>query len=731
MKKLMATAAVISILTLSAVSAFANQTNVSGSVDITSNHDSILINNTTDINNGNIYLDDINGHWAEKYIKDLVAKKILEGDDMHHFNPDQHVTREQFATMVARMFHLNNTSTTQNFVDVPQEHWSFNDVEATKDYFDAYKYPSGGYGFAPAEGVKRQDVAVTLVKVMMKMDKSILLMDAKSADQLLKKKFKDTSNIAATLRRYVATAVQSKLIQGDDQGRYNPDRTLTRAEAATLLDRSGGVKIKQDKLGNVFSDNEIASFTIETSESHLVWTATDFRGKQVAGKTESVTGTTAAIQMPRLGSGYYSLQVKALSGDDILGTAKTSFAVLPKIDLTKTPSTPFGASTHFGQFWNPEMIPLLEQAGLKNIRDEMYWGVLEKVKNVYTYPAAYDMYYNELKSRGMDALMVLSYTNSLFDSGSTPYTDEGRQGFANYANAMLKNYSDVKWVEVYNEFNIAYGDQGKGPANSMPDYYYKLLKKTYQTVKASYPDKLIVGPVASSIPWEWLEQLFKLGGLKYMDVVSIHPYRYPAAPETLEQDLMKLQELIKKYNNGQTKPIWISEIGWPTGEGSRMVGENVQADYVVRSNVEALAAGVQKLIWYDFMNDGMDPHNVEHNFGIVRNVNDPMGKYAPKPAYVAYGTMARQIADKPFLKKETVIDGIYSYVFGNNSEATRVLWTVSDKPKQVKIKTGLPLTVTDIMGEQKILNPAQDGNVYVTVSNDPIYTCLCSSRVAL
>lgn len=704
MKKLLANAAILSILTLSTVLVFADQTNISVSANI------------------NIHLEDINGHWAEKYIKDLVAKKVLEGDEKHHFNPDQLVTREQFAAMVARMYQLKDTSTTQDFVDVPQGRWSFNDIEATKDYFDTYKNLNGGYNFAPTEGVQRQDVAVTLVKVMMKMDTSIKLMDASSADQLLQRKFKDAGNIAAALRPYVATAVQNKLIQGDNKGRYNPDRTLTRAESATVLDRSGGVKIKQDKLGNVFSDIENASFTVETSEGLLAWTATDFQGKQVAGKTESVTGPTAAIQLPRLASGYYTLQINTLSGDDIMGSAKTSFAVLPKIDLTKTSSTPFGIATHFGQRWNPEMIPLLEQAGLKNIRDEMYWEALEKVKNVYTYPAAYDKYYNGLRSHGIDALVVLSYTNPLFDNGSTPYTDEGRQGFANYGNAMLNHYPDVKGVEVYNEFNISFGNRGKGLANSEADYYYKLLKKTYQTVKASNPDKLIIGPVSSGIPWKWLEQLFQLGGLKYMDVVSIHPYSFPAAPVTLEQDLVKLQELIKKYNNGQTKPIWISEIGWPTGEGSRMVKENVQANYVVRSNVKALAAGVQKLIWYDFMNDGTDPYNIEHNFGIIRNINDPMGKYAPKPAYVAYGTMTRQIADKPFLKKETVIEGIYSYVFGTSSKATRVLWSESDKPKQVKIKTGLPLTVTDIMGGQKILNPAQDGYVYLTVSNDPIYT---------
>lgn len=241
MKKLLATLSVFSMLSLSALPAFAAESN--GNTNINGNHDKIQVKNNTEVNNYNITLDDIGGHWAEKYIKDLVSKGILQGDENHHFNPDQHVTREQFAAMVARMFHLKNTSTTQDFVDVPQKRWSFNVVEATKDYFDAYKDLNGGYDFQPTEGAQRQDVTVTLVKVLMKVNTSIQLMDPSAADQLLRSKFKDVDNIATVLRPYVATAVQNNLIQGDDQGRFNPDRTLTRAEAATLLDRLSDLNI--------------------------------------------------------------------------------------------------------------------------------------------------------------------------------------------------------------------------------------------------------------------------------------------------------------------------------------------------------------------------------------------------------------------------------------------------------------------------------------------------------
>jgi hypothetical protein len=269
MKKLLLTASALTVLSLSAAPAFAAQNN--GDINMKGNHNHIRINKNTEVNNININLDDIGNHWAEKYIKDLVAKGVLEGDDHHHFNPDQLVKRAEFAAMVARMFHLKNTSTTQDFVDVPQKSWFYNVVEATKDYFDAYQDLNGGYDFRPAEGAKRQDVTVTLVKVLMKLNPSIQLMDAASADQLLQSKFKDADRIATVLRPYVATAVQNNLIQGDDQGRFNPERTLTRAEAATLLDRISSLNVVVDVpsgsstvTGSTYGDSDSSTVTGST-----------------------------------------------------------------------------------------------------------------------------------------------------------------------------------------------------------------------------------------------------------------------------------------------------------------------------------------------------------------------------------------------------------------------------------------------------------------------------------
>lgn len=94
------------------------------------------------------------GHWAERYIKDLIRKGILNGRDDKKFHPEDRVTRAEFATMTSKFFNLDNQSATQDFNDVPPDHWAFNYVEATKDYFDAYQNLNGRIDFHPGQGAE-------------------------------------------------------------------------------------------------------------------------------------------------------------------------------------------------------------------------------------------------------------------------------------------------------------------------------------------------------------------------------------------------------------------------------------------------------------------------------------------------------------------------------------------------------------------------------------------------
>lgn len=479
------------------------------------------------------------------------------------------------------------------------------------------------------------------------------------------------------------------------------------------------LELQQDRPGNVFAVGEPVSLRALTSGDSVVSAVYDYWGNPVSVQTDPTGGGYANIALAGLESGYYTVNVTALRGGSPLREATTSLAVLPPFDLGAVPDSPFGMATHFGQSWNPDLLPLLQKAGTKNIRDEMYWGSVEKPKGTYAFAGKFETYMAGAEANAIKPLIVLTYENPFYDNNSTPYSDEGREGYANYGRAVAEHFEEqIEWVEVYNEFNIGFGDRGDGPADSKPEHYYELLKKTYETIKAARPEVTVAGAATAGIPLNWLEDVFSRGGLDYMDVVSVHPYRYPGAPEGLADALADLQALIMEYNGGRPKPIWITEIGWPTQADARGVSESRQAEYIVRSHVVALASGVEKLFWYDFMNDGVNETYNEHNFGIVRNAEDPKGKYAPKPAYVSYATMTRQLTGKAFSHREPIGEGIHSYLFEGAVGAARVVW--STEPKQAKIETDAPVKVTDLMGTEDTLYPL-NGYVYLTLTESPVY----------
>lgn len=502
----------------------------------------------------------------------------------------------------------------------------------------------------------------------------------------------------------------------DEDGNIANDGPITTLE-------TGKTYIEQVKLGNIFLESESVQFKIYTKRSSVSWFAYDVWGKLAYQGSQPVTGGSTVITVPADKKGYFDLNVYVQEPNKQDIKIQTTFSVFSDYDFTSVEDSPFGISTHFAwtfDGWGPQLVDLVNRVGAKNFRDGPSWETIEKEKGVYTSTTDVDNYMAEAKKYNLNPFFVLCYTNPFYDSNSTPYTDDGRLGFANYGVGLLQKYPDqVKWVEVYNEFNIGFGDRGTGPADSKATYYYDLLKKSYEVIKSSSPGTTIVGNSTAGIPEAWINELLSYGAIDYMDKISIHPYRYPKTPEGLADELVKLTGMVKANNNGQSKPIVISEMGWPTHSTASGVDEKTQSDYVARSYVVALANGVEKMFWYDLMNDGTDKTYNEDNFGLIRYADDAKGKYTPKPAYAAYGAMTRQLTNAQFVEKEDKGTNIQSYKFTRNSSDIRVLWTINTA-ETVSLKTDTALQITDYMGNTSTYSPI-NGAVNLTLTGEPVY----------
>jgi len=475
--------------------------------------------------------------------------------------------------------------------------------------------------------------------------------------------------------------------------------------------------IAQVQVGNVFAGNQTAAFDILTTGDVMKWSTLNAWGEPISSGTAPVTASKLRLNLPMHGDGYYRLKIEAYQAGALLKTAETTFAMLPVFDLTGVTNSPFGIQTHYGINWNKESIPLLKYAGTKNVRDSFYWSEIEVNKGQYTFNPKFTLPMQYFQAFNIEPFLTFAFSNKYYDEGKTPYTDEAHTAYASYVKAMLGKFGNqLKSVEIWNEFNLPYFG-GNGPAASRADIYFNMLKKGYEAVKSIRPDLNVVGGATAGIPGDWLSEVFELGGLDHMDSLSVHPYRYPETPEGLIDEINRLNQLVRDHHGGETIPLWFSEIGWPTHLNPTGVDENTQAAYLIRSYVLSIAAGVEKVFWYNLMDSGTDKLNNEHNFGIVHNTGDVLGSYTPKPAYVALATLTRELTGTDAISQD-VTDGLYHYVFAKNNDSIHVLWSL-DK-KDVTLNTQAPLTVTDMMGRKITYTPDQ-GKVYLTVTGEPLF----------
>ncbi|REE87467.1 S-layer family protein [Paenibacillus taihuensis] len=181
-------------------------------------------------------LNDISGNEAEETIRDLIAKGIVHGDNHNQFNPDKMIKREELATMVATMFDLQHVGTVQDFDDVPMNRWSYPSIEAAKNIFATLE-PNSDTNFHPTAGIKREEATEVIIMAVMSKNPNVKLQDADAADQFLRSKISDTNAISISFRPYIATAMKNNLIEASDKGYFLPQDMLSRAQAATFLDR--------------------------------------------------------------------------------------------------------------------------------------------------------------------------------------------------------------------------------------------------------------------------------------------------------------------------------------------------------------------------------------------------------------------------------------------------------------------------------------------------------------
>jgi len=441
----------------------------------------------------------------------------------------------------------------------------------------------------------------------------------------------------------------------------------------------------------VRADAPISTFKVGSSEANVVFSTATWP----AGKTGKIVGfgfpgNSAALTVSDDGQtvwqgnstvnqgrftagipvsqcGYYTLEAD--------GAPAVNFAVVPKqvTGGTADLSDPnhrllLGICTHFGQREMPESsYAVLKNLGVDFVRDEIYWNDVERSKGSYSFIQRDISYVNSLAESHVRLLFVADGSCSFYGP-STPFTPEGDQAYANYCGAVLKRFgNEIDAVEVYNEPNsiLAVGS------------YLPGLKALFSTVRADGFKQPIISVGGAGIGGgmnpSYASEIFKAGAAAYCDGFSQHPYTSPWAPDlgypcddgsnhnaSMTLALDRSEALLQQ--SGFKRGGWITEIGWPS---PAVVSELKQAAFLARTIlVVSSYPHMEGLSTYDFQDDGSDPNNKEHRFGIVRQ------DMTPKPSYQAFAVAASFLRDKTFVRRITGPDSnlranIYRDIKGN------------------------------------------------------------------
>lgn len=385
----------------------------------------------------------------------------------------------------------------------------------------------------------------------------------------------------------------------------------------------------------------------------------------------------------------------------------------PKYDLSnfkEEPLTGLGVNAHYTSISSD--VGLMDDSGLKIVRMELNWATIEHQKGIYDFKShGYDKIVNSLVEHGIRPYFVLDYSNSHYEKNQAIVTEKGRKAFDRFVNEVTKRYKDKGAIwEIWNEPNSGkyWYDQ--------PSYadYSLLVKSVTGTIKQNDPEGIIVAPALSALNDEslkWTEEIFKRGVLSHIDAVSVHPYRGDP-PETVSSDYEALRELIKRYTDKDI-PIVSGEWGYSTGQGQR--DDNQQASNLTRMFLMNMYEGIPISIWYDWRNDGTDPNNIEHNFGLREN-----DVTVPKHAYFAVKTLTKTLDGYKFYKRidtKKSDDYILTFRDKKNNEIL-VCWTKRES-HIISLPHKLTGNIISIYGDN--IGNLNEKNPKITLTNNPIY----------
>ena len=234
----------------------------------------------------------------------------------------------------------------------------------------------------------------------------------------------------------------------------------------------------------------------------------------------------------------------------------------------------------------------LRLAGCRMLRyhdDGTGWWSIERTKGVYDW-VTMDTIVDQCLKNGIESLYVFGSGIVTIRNTTRPDTfkdwfvrknskigpcrmqnrecylpDEG--DWRDFYTALVKRYrGKIRYYEVVNE-----------PNGTMPDPkdYFRYLKLSHEIVRANDPEAKVVGVCSTgdygADTGRFIEEIGNLGGFKYFDILSFHPYAAPIDISAFdaEKQLRDIRALVDRFAPGM--PILQDEVYYLSAWDTRRI----------------------------------------------------------------------------------------------------------------------------------------------------------------
>ncbi|MGB9595187.1 MAG: hypothetical protein ACPL7B_02800 [Candidatus Poribacteria bacterium] len=307
------------------------------------------------------------------------------------------------------------------------------------------------------------------------------------------------------------------------------------------------------------------------------------------------------------------------------------------------------------------------------------------------------------------------------------YQPKNLDDYANYVKTVAERYKGViDAYDVWNEpwihawWGVGYDEEKKAEHGGyvtserpMEDFV-KLMATAYKTAKSVDENNTILGFNTTTMSAgrgnfsgdEWTRGVLESGGLNFCDVICYHDYTvdnlgYPndASEKGFKMAFGAIEEILGKI----PKPVWMTEgLSTMLKNGAGFYNHTIPyisledvidtSDNLCRYVVSHLGLGVKKVFLYSMGSHSYFPEDSLIQYRLLVTEEGFL-----HPSGSAFSNMAWHLEDMNFVKRLTLADGVYAYIFEGQNKAVAVLSPMTNHSKY-KLAFGENAHISDLFG---------------------------------